>query len=224
MHNRTILKGGLAAMKRHSDNRERQLAENRRTAERIDLGNRLAKVVSQSGEYLCQLRDLSSLGIGLGFLHSAPPDPRVLLQIENGLTFPIERVWSGKSQAGYRFASTVKLGDFKRDSGEHERRPIRLNFSAPAEIADGNRSVPVELVNLSCEGLQFASREQHELGRVLRVSLADGPQMLGQIRWKDGDRYGMKLQHALSPNELAQIALALQPMKAPFQTAKAFAA
>lgn len=211
-------------MKRHGENSERQPAENRRTAERIDLGNRIAKVVTHSGEYLCEMRDLSSLGIGLGFLHAAPPDPRILLQTDNGLTFPIERVWAGKRQAGYRFASEVELGDFDRDFGEFERRPIRLNFSASAEISDGRRNVPVELTNLSCEGLQFESGEQFEMERMLRVALDQGPQLLGQIRWKDGARYGMKLQHALSNEELAQIALAMQPMKAPFQNAKAFAA
>ena len=55
-------------------------AENRQS-HRASLMLRRAKLVCQSGEYLTLIRDVSEKGIGLGFLHDVPPEPRTLLQL-----------------------------------------------------------------------------------------------------------------------------------------------
>ncbi|MCK0129610.1 PilZ domain-containing protein [Erythrobacter sp. F6033] len=208
----------MAEMQRLSPSEMGRRTVRRADPERVDLCNRPAKIVSHSGEYLCLMEACSTIDIALGFLHAAPPEPRLLLQLENGLTFPIERVWTGKRRAGYRFAGEVQLDDFAVGTGTFEARPIRLKISAPAQIVDGNESSHVQLINLSRGGAQFESTAAHQLNRLVSVAIADGPQCLGEILWKDGDRFGMKFQHPLSIEELSNAALALQPLDAPFQT------
>ena len=83
-----------------------------RQAHRASLMLRRAKLVCQSGEYLTLIRDVSQDGIGLGFLHDVPPEPRTILQLANGMTYPVERVWAKSRQAGYRFGCTIALDEF----------------------------------------------------------------------------------------------------------------
>ncbi|MBV7258739.1 PilZ domain-containing protein [Erythrobacter crassostreae] len=186
--------------------------------ERVNLGDRPAKIVGQSGEYLCLMDDCSAMDIGLGFLHAPPPEPRLLLQLENLLTFPIERVWTGKRRAGYRFAGEVQLDDFAAGTGTFDARPIRLKIAARAVIVDGSESKDVQLINLSRGGAQFESSANHQMHRLVGFSFGDFPQALGSILWEKDNRFGMKFQHPLSIEELAGAALALQPLDAPFQT------
>ena len=98
-----------------SDSGEARTGVDARLAKRASLLLRRAKLVCQTGEYLCLIRDVSELGVGLGFLHDVPPEPRTLLQLANDRTYPIERVWTGQRQAGYRFGGSVTLEEFLRE-------------------------------------------------------------------------------------------------------------
>ena len=73
---------------------------------------RSAKVVCQLGEYICLVRDVSQDGVLLSFLHDVPCEPRIILALGNGQTYPIQRIWSGQEQAGYRFAGSVTVEEF----------------------------------------------------------------------------------------------------------------
>ena len=96
-----------------------------RGAERTATMLRHAKLVCQSGEYLCRIRDVSALGVGLTFHHEVPPEPRIILQLANNLTYPIERVWLGKRQAGYRFGSDLSVSEFFAEQSGVEPRALR---------------------------------------------------------------------------------------------------
>ena len=93
------------------------MVSEQRAEPRMELAPKPAKVICQTGEYLCVVRDVSVLGAGLVFMHAVPPEPRILLQMANGLTYPIERVWIGKRQAGYRFGCEVTLDEFTEENG-----------------------------------------------------------------------------------------------------------
>lgn len=197
------------------DNQSNEMSD-RRENERTRLSPKLAKVICQTGEYLCFPRDVSELGTGLGFMHAVPPEPRILLQLANGLIYPIERVWIGKRQAGYRFGCEVSVEEFTGDDEEFDPRPIRLDISAAARVSDGRTSCPVKIINLSCEGARFESETEFALERLLGFS-ADGlDERLGELRWRDGKQFGMQFQHPLSVLELAECAVRLQPFGSPF--------
>lgn len=190
--------------------------DEQRDEPRAELGPRPAKVICQSGEYLCVLRDVSLLGVGLSFRHAVPPEPRILLQLANSLTYPIERVWIGKKQAGYRFGCEVTLDEFTDEPGDFARRAIRLTIKAPAKLGDGRKLRDIRIVNLSCDGARFECEEDTPLNCLLGFSIDGLETRLGQVRWRDGNTYGMQFQHSLSEQELANCALELQPFGSPF--------
>ncbi|QUL37131.1 PilZ domain-containing protein [Erythrobacter sp. JK5] len=183
----------------------------KRAATRKSAMLRIAKVVCEAGEYVCLIRDLSELGIGLSFLHEAPPEPRIILQTTNGLTYPLERVWAGKRQAGYRFGSEISLNDFLHEESPYENRPIRLEIAAQARITDGRTITRVRLLDISREGAKFESEGLHPQDRLVSFEALGLPQRLGQVRWQTGTQFGMQFQHPLTIEELAVTAIRLQP-------------
>ena len=182
-----------------------------RQAHRASLMLRRAKLVCQSGEYLCLIRDVSELGIGLGFLHQVPPEPRTLLQLANDLTYPIERVWTGKRQAGYRFGAEVSLTEFLRENSEYDSRPLRLQLSGQVRIGEGRNSYDARLLDLSCEGAKITCATEFKPGRLLTFDLEGLPPQLGQVRWSEGKRHGLRFQQPINSEELAACAMHLQP-------------
>ncbi len=183
---------------------------------RVELEHYPAKVICQTGEYLCTMRDVSTLGAGLTFLHAVPPEPRILLQLANGLTYPIERVWIGKRQAGYRFGCEVTLEEFTEPEDSFEPRAIRLNIAASAKVGDGRDVSMVQIENLSCEGARFQSEHEFPLNCLLGFSVEGLDKKIGQLRWRDGKQCGMEFQHRLTDQELADCALQLHPFGSPF--------
>lgn len=194
-----------------ADDRDATVRTDVRQSKRAALMLRRAKLVCQSGEYLCLIRDVSELGVGLGFLHAVPPEPRTLLQLANDLTYPIERVWLGKRQAGYRFGCEVALDDFLREQGPHQNRPLRINIAATAVVREGRDTYTAKLLDLSSEGAKIESELAHEPGRLVSLEVDGMAPQLGQVRWSEDDRLGLRFQHPLSSEELAACALHHQP-------------
>ena len=186
-----------------------------RAGKRKSLMLRSAKVVCQSGEYICLIRDVSPIGTSLSFLHDVPPEPRIILALGNGLTFPIERVWSGKRQAGYRFATPVSLTEFMHEKSPFELRPVRIKLSAPARIVDGRDSFAAELLDVSTHGAKFASPGDIKPDRLVSFQISGLKQQLGQVVWSNEDNdtkcFGFQFQHPLNLRELANMAVRMQP-------------
>lgn len=198
------------------DENEQSGGLNRREAERTELDPVVAKVICQTGEYLCHVRDVSTLGAGLGFLHAVPPEPRILLQTANGLTYPIERVWIGKRQAGYRFGCDVLVEEFTDPEHEFAPRPIRLEVEGTAKVGDGREVAQVKLINLSAEGARFECEADFQLNALLGFAVEGLGKHIGQLRWRDGKTFGMQFKHRITDQELAHCALELQPFGSPF--------
>ena len=172
---------------------------------------RRAKLVCETGEYLCLIRDVSELGVGLGFMHDVPPEPRTLLQLANDLTYPVERIWTGKRQAGYRFGGEITVESFLREQSPHQVRPLRLSIPGTVRIDEGRKHTDVRLLDISCEGAKIASQADYAQSRLLGFNLEGLPPQLAQVRWSEGGRHGLRFQHPLSTEELALCALHLQP-------------
>lgn len=182
-----------------------------RQSHRASLMLRRAKLVCQSGEYLTLIRDVSNKGIGLGFLHEVPPEPRTILQLANGMTYPVERVWAQSRQAGYRFGCTIALNDFLREESPHPVRPLRLNVEGTARVQHGRGVVDAHLIDLSCEGAKIVCKDDIRTRGLISFELPGMSPRLAQVRWTQEDRFGLQFHHPLESEELARCAMRLQP-------------
>lgn len=182
-----------------------------RAAPRSSLMLRTAKVVCQSGEYLCLVRDVSASGTGLRFFHAVPPEPRIFLELANGQIHPIERVWAREAEAGYRFASPVDVAEFIAERSDHPHRTIRLRLDRPALVTVAGRDCLATLHDISRTGARIEAEQSWPLQAFVRLELAGFPIRYGHVRRREGTAHGIVFQNVLPLGDLAQHLLALQP-------------
>jgi hypothetical protein len=82
-------------------------AADKRAAPRSSLMFRTAKILCESGEYVCVVRDVSATGCRLRLFHAAPPDTHLFLELANGERYAIERIWTRDEYVGCRFSCTI---------------------------------------------------------------------------------------------------------------------
>lgn len=182
-----------------------------RSAPRSSLMCRTGKILCESGEYVCIVRDVSATGAKLRLFHSVPPDDHLFLELANGDRYAMERVWAQGDHAGYRFSCTIDVDRFIAEPSPHSRRPIRLNLRRAADAtADGIVS-PVVLLDLSQHGARIEAGRKFALEQKLWLTVEDQPARFGCIRWRRGYTHGLVLQQSLGLEQLAQHAFALQP-------------
>jgi hypothetical protein len=188
-----------------------QTYADQRAAPRSSLMLRTAKVVCQSGEYLCLVRDVSASGAGLRFFHAVPPEARIFLELANGQIHPIERVWARETEAGYRFAAEIDVAEFIAERGDHASRPIRLRLERPALVTVAGADCPATLIDISRTGARLDADHAWPLRAFVRIELAGLPVRYGHIRWRQGTAHGIVFQNVMPLGDLALHLLTLQP-------------
>lgn len=189
--------------------------ENLREAQRFALLIRTAKLVCDTGEYLCVVRDISASGVRLRLFHELPTVERLSLQLANGHTYPLEQVWHREDHAGFRFVGAVNVHEFMEEPSKWPRRPIRLHFKIPATvIADdiGNAAV---VHNISRYGARIESERHLALQQKVILDIAGAARINASICWRSGKLFGLVFRQTFTFEELAKLAAMLQPFGSP---------
>lgn len=203
-----------------------QHPENRRAAPGAPVDTRLrhrtaiatlrtAKLLCQSGEYLCFIRDVSAHGVKLGLFHDLPAISHAFLELANGEIHPMLGVWSGERQASFRFSQPIDPADLIAEAGAYPQRSPRLAIRCAGLVFADRLLRPMELRDLSTQGARFESDTRFSLGQALVLSLDAVPELSAWVRWRHGRSYGLVFDTALRLDQLAGYALALQPPAAP---------
>lgn len=189
-------------------------ATDARGAARSSLMFRTAKILCQSGEYVCVVRDVSATGARLRLFHAPPPDEHLFLELANGDRYAMERVWVRDDQAGFRFSCVIDVDRFIAEPSLYPRRPIRLNLQQPADVVVDGIAVPAMLLDLSQQGARVETGRKLALEQKLWLAVEGLAERFGCVRWRSGYTHGLVLQQGLALDELAHCALALQPFGA----------
>lgn len=187
----------------------------RRVARRSSLMFRAAKLLCESGEYVCIIRDVSATGARLRLFHAAPHENHLFLELSNGERFAMERMWQREDEAGFRFSCSIDVAEFIREPSAHARRPIRLRLHRPAQVAIGGLHYPVALRDISQHGAAIDAQGPIPVGQMLRLEIDGLPPRFGCVRWRRDLAHGLVFQQAYSLDELAMHALTMQPLGSP---------
>ncbi|MCB2074853.1 MAG: PilZ domain-containing protein [Novosphingobium sp.] len=188
-----------------------QAGDDRRAVPRFALLMRTAKLICESGEYLAIVRDVSAGGARLVFMHDAPPDTHLYLELANGDRYAMENRWYRNDEAGFRFASWIDVSAFIEEPSPYPRRPLRLKLQRPALVTAGGRDTRATLVNLSQQGARIETGSQIEVGEYARLEVDGLPVRFGQICWRDEFSHGLAFDQAFRLEEFARHLHALQP-------------
>lgn len=185
-------------------------AERRRDA-RKRLMLRVAKLRCLGGEYPCVIHDVSATGAKLRLFHAHPVDSHMFLELAGGALYAIERRWMDGPFAGYRFSARIDVDAFIAESRPEAGRPLRLRISHPLRVVAGGERSPGMLIDLSREGACIETWREVPRRAPLHVELEGMAPRLAYVRWRREGRHGVLFQNPLTLEELADLALRLQP-------------
>lgn len=181
-----------------------------RKAMRFALLIRSAKIVSDLGEFLCVIRDVSEDGVKLRLFHPLPMEGPVQLELSTGDRFAIERAWHDEKAAGFKFVDPIDLPRFLSETSPFPKRPVRLRISRPATIRADGRICDVEIRDLSREGISIDTHFPLALEQQVTLQADNLSPRAASVRWRRSPSYGLALQHVLSFEELAITAARMQ--------------
>jgi hypothetical protein len=193
--------------------------EELREAPRFSLVMRTAKLLCETGEYVCVVRDISATGTRLRLFHAIPPDSHLYLELANGQRYAMERMWQDGDHAGFRFASPIAVAEFVEETSPHPRRPLRLRLQRSCLATADGRDWRAMLVNMSQQGACIEASGEIPVGQQLRLEVPGIPLRFGHVCWRKKHAHGLVFQQSFRLDELARYALELQPF-APEQTAE----
>jgi len=180
-----------------------------RCAPRFTLLIRAAKILSPAGEFLCVVRDASETGVSVRLFHPLPPDVPLTLEMPNGDSLPLERVWESEGKAGFRFAGSVDIERIVESPSRFARRAVRVNLEVPCELLVGIRRVGGKIHNLSQQGALISTPEKLSLIQRVKIRAEGMPEIAGKVRWRRNDSYGLSFEDNLQFAELAALVFQL---------------
>ena len=101
---------GAHDMAVHQKTVEVELEE--RATPRFTLLIRTAKLVCDSAEYLCVIRDVSAEGVSVRLFHPLPIETEgveLVLEMQTGDCHPVTLIWQKPGEAGFQFVTPVDV-------------------------------------------------------------------------------------------------------------------
>ncbi len=188
--------------------------EELRSAQRFALLIRTAKIICKSGEYLCIVRDISATGVRLRMFHALPPFQSLALELGNGDSYALERVWESEDHAGFRFLTPIDVHAFMQEPSKWPRRPIRVGLRLPAMIRTGGAASAATVHNFSRYGAGIETGLFLALEQKLYLEVEGHGPIGASVSWRSGQVYGLILRQTFTFEDLARLAYQLQPFGA----------
>ena len=176
---------------------------------------RSAKLICQSGEYICLLRDLSPGGVRIGMFHQIPPETHVFLETASGEVQAMIRMWERGTTAGFRFAKPVDPDTFLAELGAADSRQLSLRMRVPALAIVGGAVQPVTLTSLSQGAASMEADGFLAVCQSFMLSVEGLGECGAWVRMRRGAKYEIVFDTIHRLDQLAQQALVLQPIGLP---------
>lgn len=171
---------------------------------------RAAKLISGEGEFICVVRDVSSLGVRLRCFHKPPREPKMGLELQNGDVLTIERVREDGEEASFRFASEVSVERLVQESSLYPRRPLRLNVAIPLTLRTQAGVAAALSRNLSQQGCRVETPMPLSLGQAVTLEGGHLPGIRAKVRWRREGAFGLVFDDTFSLRDFAIHAARLQ--------------
>ena len=171
---------------------------------------RSAKLVSSQGEFVCVIRDVSSLGIGLRMFHELPVGDRIALELGNGDTFELKKVRANGPDASFTFTRPIAVDALIREHWGYPKRQLRLNLAMPLTVTAISGRAEAITENLSQQGCRFDCDALFAIDQNLRIEGEGLPEIRAKVRWRKGSTYGLVFENTFTLREFAQLAAYLQ--------------
>jgi len=176
----------------------------RRATSRVTVMIRPAKLIADSREFLCVVRDVSEGGLKLRLFHALPRHSLLTIEFENGERHAIRLVWQTGELAGCLFVGEVDLPRLiAAHQGPYPRRQPRLQIEVPAMLCTGGLRTPITMRDISQRGAAIDCPGWLMIDELVRIESEVLPTMHAKIRWRRPPRYGVVFEQTFRLEELA---------------------
>ena len=191
------------------DNNRKKNAEiardcDRRKDSRVSLFLQSAKLITDHGEYMCMIRNVSEGGCMVQVFHFLPPIQRAKLELANGATHDVERVWEYDYRIGLRFIEPVSIEQFTSDRNGLPKRQMRLKIDLRAVMMVGETTVPVTVCDISQQGARIEYPAILARDQCVRLKLPRRLPIDAKVRWHRDGTYGLVFEQTFRLDELAR--------------------
>ena len=184
--------------------------DDQRAARRFTSLIRSAKLVCSQGEFVCVIRDVSSMGISLRMFHDLPVGDRVALELQNGESFELDKVREDGREASFTFATPVSVESLIHESWRFPKRQLRLNIAMPLTITTLSGSTDAVTENISQQGCRLDCDVTFAIDQTLRVQGDHLPEIRAKVRWRKDTSYGLVFENTFTLSQFALLAASLQ--------------
>lgn len=171
---------------------------------------RAAKIVSSQGEFVCVIRDVSSLGISVRMFHDLPVGEKVALELQNGESFELDRIREDGREASFKFADPVSVERLIRETWNFPKRQLRLNIAMPLTISTLTSRSNAITENVSQQGCRIECDAALAIDQTVRLEGPQVPVIRAKVRWRKGRTHGLVFENTFTLREFARLAAMLQ--------------
>ncbi|MEZ5688409.1 MAG: PilZ domain-containing protein [Caenibius sp.] len=186
------------------------IMEERRGSPRLGLLIRAAKLVFESGEFLCVMRDVSESGVRIKVFHALPDDQPQYIEFATGDRIMVRAIWQDGDSVGLSFAEPQDVAAIVRERGPYRKRSLRFAIEAELQIRVGLATFPATVLNFSQFGARI--RCSHHLARGQQIKITGGlvRDLGGTVAWRKDDNYGLTLDRTFPVPDTARLVARLQ--------------
>jgi hypothetical protein len=178
----------------------------RRADERLIPLLKIAKLVSESGERLMRVRNISAGGV-MGEVSDPPAVGEAVAVEVSSQKIPSTVVWIREGLVGVKFDHSVDLGELlagRKPRHGFRPRPPRLNVDCKASVRVGKIYYTVDVHDISLGGMKVEPIEEYCVGRKVTVVVESLRPIRGEVRWYSERRAGIVFDKPLDFDELAE--------------------
>lgn len=178
----------------------------RRSDEQLIPLLKVAKLISESGERLMRVRNISAGGV-MGEVSDCPSVGESLDVELSSQQIPSKVVWIRDGLVGIKFDQSVDLGELlagRKPRHGFRPRPPRLSVACSATVRIGEVYYKVEVHDISMGGMKVAPIDQYCVGQKVTVVVESLKPIKGEVRWYSDRRAGIVFDKPLDFEELAE--------------------
>lgn len=193
-----------------SDQLGNAVAVEQRAAPRYTSLIRAAKLVCGQGEFVCVIRDVSSIGVNLRTFHALPTDVAIALELQNGETYELRQVRRHGFEASYRFIKPVPVERLIHENWNFPKRQLRLNLVMPLVVSTLTQRANAVSLNISQQGARVESDAVFAIDQSVRIHNDFVPEIRCKVRWRRDANYGLAFDNFFTLREFALLAARVQ--------------
>jgi hypothetical protein len=164
---------------------------------------RVAKLVTDRGEQLCRIRNISAGGVMVevpGFYFQGE---RAAIELKSGGTAGGRVAWVDDGRLGIAFDEPVDPDSVLAIDPEQPPRALRFVVAVEASLCFGRVFRRVTVEDISLGGVRVRLAEEAAIGEKVFVAIEGLPNLPATIRWQSGGYAGIAFEQPLTLDALA---------------------